>query len=76
MIFKIKKNTTDYGIYKQMFNFINYSNYDYYAYFTLNQIVSNTHTHTHIYIYTFHVVTMNTSIIMPVLMSIFINIQL
>jgi len=33
-----------------MFNFINYSNYDYYAYFTLNQIVSNTHTYLYTYI--------------------------
>jgi len=56
-----------------MFNFINYSDYDYYAYFTLNQIVSNTHTH--IYIHTFHV-TMNTSIIVPILMYISSNIQL
>jgi hypothetical protein len=77
MILKIKfKKTTDYGIYEQIFHFINYSNYDYYAYFTLNQIVSPTHTHTHKYIFTFHIVTMNASIIMPILMSIFINIQL
>jgi hypothetical protein len=73
MILSIKEST-DYEIYEQMFHFINYSNYDYYAYFALNQIVSQTHVHK--YIFTFHIVTMNTNIIMPILMSIFINIQL